>query len=80
MNCELLYKCGHCESFFKELVSYEKIKTFYDSMYPERQFLNFDDISEDIKLDIFRRGMKLHECPNNWQSYGKVIAIRPVEE
>jgi hypothetical protein len=80
MICELLYKCGHCETFFIEIINSEDLKSFYNSMYPERQFLNFDDISDDIKIDVFQRGMKLHQCPNNWQSYGKVIAIRPVEE
>jgi len=73
MKYELLYKCEQCETFFMETMDEENLR--------KRFLMDVGDWSmDDITVAIFKRGLKFHECPNNWKSYGKVTAIRPVEE
>jgi len=70
MKYELRYKCKHCEEDFNEIISEERINNIIEDEIMSEMFL----------YKLFHYGWKAHKCYNDWNGYGRVTAIRPVEE
>ena len=73
MNYELMYKCKNCKIKFRENISEEELRESYG--------LLSDIMSGETLFELFRNGWEVHRtCYKGWTSYGRLIAIRSVEE
>jgi len=73
MKYELLYECKYCKERFGEILNEEEIREHYG--------LLSDIMSTGVLFELFRNGWEIHrKCLNGYVSYGRIVAIRPVEE
>jgi len=77
----LTYECENCETRWNEIMTKEKL----DEIFIEEIH---EVMSTKFLYLLFTHGMEIHHCKiwmnqtlvDNITSYGKCIAIRPVEE